>query len=263
VLRRFAFFALALGCSFCGARKSELGESCTKTDDCADPLRCVALACVPPNGGAGGSGGGGSGGSSGGDGGTAATGGGGSGGNGATGGGGSGATGGGGSGGGGSPGTCDECMDAVCAAPLAACNSECLGIEACIETVCFHLSEIGAPDEGQCQVYCQNLHAGAKSAHIAVVDCAVNEWQGCGCVGFPIEADACASAMLAGECADEKAACEADIDCLAYRDCTLSCGTYPDCLACSSTPAGQAGRILLEAQKLCVVTECFVHNWTL
>ncbi len=35
-------------CSFGCTKRSKLGESCTRSDDCEGELRCIAAACVPP-----------------------------------------------------------------------------------------------------------------------------------------------------------------------------------------------------------------------
>jgi hypothetical protein len=219
-------------------RKGGVGESCTRTDDCASPLSCIDAVCTDtaakPDGGTGG---------------------------GST-------TGTGGSGGigpvsdGGPFSACGTCLETACEAELAACDDECLAIEACIETVCPHLSAIDAPkEEGSCQAKCQDEHAGAKAKHLAVVNC-VNA-AGCSppCVPYPGDDDVCRSFMDKADCKAARAACKGSADCQQYLDCVSTCTTFKDCIACDDTAAGQAGRAVLQDYQQCLATRCIVTSW--
>jgi hypothetical protein len=241
-------------------RKGTEGESCTKTSDCQSPLSCVMNVCT--SGGTGGQGMGGDG----------------------TGGIGIGGSGGGPMGGMGgmvvdnncdtsmgvgpceSLGACDDCLDALCVTGLAACGPACVAIEACIEMICKTLTVAG--EEGLCQVYCQNLNPTGTQQHLDVVNCAFanGNFNSCqtsnDCGNYPVDYTACRATMIAGQCADEHAACEADANCVAYRDCLAICTLQSDCVACSATPAGAAGRLLLEADELCLAAECIAESWT-
>lgn len=216
-------------------RRGFAGDSCLTTNDCVAPLPCTANVCGGINdGGVGGSGGAGGGDGSGGggmlvDGGTSSS--------------------------------CDECLDTKCANQLAACDVDCFAIEACVETQCKHLSEIGSPDEGACQVNCQNAHPKGKNKHIAVAECSLSGSCMPPCVPYPQSYDECRAFMDGGLCKDALAACAASIDCKNYNDCVSFCSTVADCVACDDTPAGQAGRKLRESYELCVASECISESW--
>lgn len=279
-MRRPSFLLAGLALTFvagsfaaCGSdeiRKSGKGESCARTDDCAEPLVCVALACSDGSaaGGTGGSatttggtaGTGATGGATGGSGGTT------TGGSGGTGGTGSGAAGGssGGSGGSGGNGLdsalCAACLDDECGPQITACDADCLALEACIETLCTHLSSIASPDEGPCQVHCQQEHVGSKTKHLAVVNCAFSS--SCPpCSSYPWDHDACVVTASAGACAAPYAACNASIDCKEYRDCVSACSTLAECLACDNSASGQAGAPLLLDYQQCIAAECLAESW--
>jgi hypothetical protein len=278
----------------CGssARQGQSGDSCTKTDDCVAPLACRSSVCVGDGAGAtsgttsstsstgapGGSGAGGKGGSggmtstssssgtpNGGAGGAGHGGSGGAGGSGtsSSGAGGTGAAGGSGGGAGGNgldPVACAACVESQCKAEAAACDAACLAIQACLETVCAHLGAIGSPEEGACQVDCQNQHAAAKAHHLALVNCAASA--SCApCSSYPWDYDACVAAADAGACAATRSACEASADCTSYRSCVATCATLADCLACGSTPAGQAGAPLLLDHQQCLAGQCIEEAW--
>jgi hypothetical protein len=249
-------------------RKGHAGESCARTDDCAAPLVCIALACAEPSAtsstSTGGTGGGGMGGGTGGTGGVAGSGGvAGTGGAGAGGSGGVGGTGGSGGSGGSiplDPVQCALCLDEVCMAQKTACNSDCLAIEACIEALCSHLSVIGSGDEGPCQVHCQQLHLAEKAKHLAVVNCA--QGSNCPpCSSYPFDHDACVTSATEGVCAAGFADCNASMDCVDYRDCVATCATLTECLACDDSPSGQAGAPVLLVYQQCVATECIAESW--
>jgi hypothetical protein len=278
--------AAASACALDNARRGGAGDSCTKTDDCEAPLACRAQVCVdtkaPPTttiigtGGAGGAsttsstttttiitGVGGSGGASTSSTTTSITG---SGGSTTT------TTGTGGAGGGGGTTTtgaggsgldfeqCAACLDATCAAQEAACGPDCRAIEACIEALCAHMSAIGSPDEGACQVHCQAAHAGAKSTHLALVNCAASA--GCGpCSSYPWDYDRCIEKASGGSCAAELAACDASADCQSYRDCLAVCSTLADCLACAAAPGGAAGATTFDAFQTCIADHCTAEAW--
>jgi hypothetical protein len=128
--------------------------------------------------------------------------------------------------------------------------------------VCAHLSSTGSSDEGACQVQCQQLHFGAKQAHLAVVNCAQQAAQ-CmpPCAGYSYDWDQCVAKETTGTCKPQLDACNASTDCQTYQGCASSCTTNAECQACASTPAGKAGRDLLEAYWQCVETTCLVEGW--
>jgi hypothetical protein len=235
----FGAFALLdfTGCSSGdGPRKGAAGETCTRTDDCMEPLSCIDTVCTDPSAIPDGGGGGGSGGS----------------------------------GTGGAPplpdagpwSACGECLDTACSAELAACDVECIGIEACIETVCAHLSAIDAPaEEGACQVKCQQEHPDAKDAHLAVVNCANAASCGPPCVPYPDDFDACRKYMDKGPCKSLRATCVESSDCQTYLDCVSACTTFKDCIACDDSPSGQAGRKILQDYQTCLASECILASW--
>jgi hypothetical protein len=208
-------------------RRGLTGDSCTKTDDCAVPLRCLKNVCTAPPGG-----------------GTTTT----------------------GSGGGSSPdagtwGTCDKCLETQCGTAQKACGDDCHAIEACIEMVCANLSKIGSSDEGKCQADCQSKHAAGKDQHLAVVDCAVGSSCEPPCTPYPQSYEDCRAYMDKNLCASQLAACKASADCSAYQDCVTNCTSLADCLACDDTPEKLAGRQILEVYERCVAGECIAQSW--
>jgi hypothetical protein len=159
---------------------------------------------------------------------------------------------------------CDECADTACAAEEAACDGECLAVQACLETVCFNLSAIGAmAEEGQCQVKCQGDHPEGKDNHIALVNCANDAKCSPPCTFYPQDYDICKSFMTKGPCKDANQACKDSNDCQTYKDCVSTCMTQKDCIACDDSPSGFAGRKLLESYELCVASECTAEAWLL
>jgi hypothetical protein len=164
-----------------------------------------------------------------------------------------------------SSGACDDCLDAACSASLAACDTECVAIEGCIEMICKNIPD--ATEEGQCQVYCQGLHPAGEAKHLAMVNCAFADGNSHQCQAsmdcdfYPDDYDACRATMAGDKCADDLAACNANLDCTAYRDCVASCATVNACIQCSATPEAQAGRLLLEAAEFCFATECASESW--
>lgn len=267
--------ALFVACGSSEARLGQAGDSCTRTDDCVAPLACRSAVCVDGSatsnggasssssaGGVGGSSVGGNGvGGNGGAGGTATTSGstGGAGGVGGTGAGGVGGTGAGG-GNGLDPVACAACLDQDCKVEEAACDADCTSVEACIETLCANLSAIGSPEEGACQVYCQNLHPGAKTHHLAVVNCAAGSV--CKpCSSYPFDYDACVASANVGPCAASLSDCEGSVDCKDYRDCVATCATFQQCLACDDTPSGKTGAELLLPVQQCLADECIAEAW--
>jgi hypothetical protein len=245
-----AVFGLDLPACGSSPRLGAAGDSCTKTDDCESPLTCTRMICTdpnqPPDGGAGGMGGaGGSTGSSSASS-TSVS-----------------ATVSGSTGSGKPFNACDICLKMTCAKELGACDDECVAIEACLETVCTHLSALGAmPDEGECQTKCQGEHAASKDKHLALVNCVIGATV-ClpPCVPYPDDFTACVAYQDKVPCAASKAACKASPDCQKYQDCVSACSTYADCIACDDTPSGLAGRQLLETYEHCVSAECIAVSW--
>lgn len=273
-LRATLALLLLLGAAAaCGSdfRRGGNGETCGRTDDCEAPLVCIAMTCRPPGSAGSSAGGAGAGGTTGGAGGTT----GGSGGTagsapaGGTGGAGeAGGTGGagasGGTGGTGGvvldPELCAACLDQECGAELTACDAECFALEACIEVLCTHLSAIGSPEEGQCQVHCQQAHSISKAKHIAVVNCVLGT--NCApCSSYPFDHDACVAKADQGSCKAQRDACVASADCTQYRDCVAVCATLADCLACDDTAGGMAGAPLLTDYETCIAKECIAESW--
>lgn len=157
---------------------------------------------------------------------------------------------------------CDQCVDMTCGAEETACDGECIAIQACLETVCFNLSMIGAAaEEGQCQTKCQGEHPDGKASHIAVVNCAVDAKCSPPCTFYPQDYDACRSFMTKGPCQTANQACKDSNECQTYKDCVSTCTTLKECIACDDTPGGLAGRKLLESYELCVAGECTAQAW--
>ena len=247
-------FIVLVGCLVCvwaacgdtedDVRRGGQGASCDTTNDCEAPLTCIQNICGGPQG---------MGGDGGGQGGSTSSGGGSQGGS---------SSGGGPIGTGESISVCDDSLDAACEAQHDACDDACLGVEACIETVCHNIPD--ATEEGQCFVYCQDSNPGGKAPHLALVDCAIAS--GCApgeCPFFPQSYDECKATMVTDQCASEAASCTGDVNCQAYQDCTSSCNTADDCISCSSTTEGTTGRALLEALNRCVARECLAESWLL
>ena len=157
---------------------------------------------------------------------------------------------------------CDQCADTSCGAEQAACDGECVAIQACLETVCFNLSTIGAmAEEGQCQVKCQADHPDGKDNHLALVNCAADAKCTPPCTFFPQDYDACKAFMNKDICKDKNQACKDSNACQTYKDCVTTCTTLKECIACDDTPSGFDGRKLLEAYELCVAGECTTEAW--
>lgn len=157
---------------------------------------------------------------------------------------------------------CDQCADTTCSAEQAACDGECVAIQACLETVCFNLSTIGAmAEEGQCQVKCQADHPDGKDNHLALVNCAAASKCSPPCTFYPQDYDACKSYMTKGACQSLSQACKGSNDCQTYKDCVSTCTTLKECIACDDAPSGLAGRKLLESFENCVAAECTTEAW--
>jgi len=224
--------------SACGDNENTLrrglaGDTCSRTDDCTEPLRCVKSTCTEPpssipdagiNPDAFGPG----------------------------------------------PGPsakdgpwsqCDMCLEGECATAEKNCGADCQSIEACIETTCVHLSELGSPDEGNCFTQCQGKHPAGKDQHLALVNCAVDTKCQPPCTFYPQDYDLCRTFMNNGDCYGLNNACEASLNCKNFRDCIKFCSSLADCLACDDTPEGAEGRALLEAYETCVASECTTESW--
>lgn len=159
-------------------------------------------------------------------------------------------------------GVCDSCMEMTCGAELAACDGECLAVQACIETVCANLSAIGAAaEEGQCQVKCQGDHPDGKQLHITLVNCAESALCSPPCTFYPQDYEACRSFMTKGACSAANQACKDSSECQTYKDCVTTCKTVAECIACDDSAPGLAGRKILEAYELCVAGECTAPAW--
>jgi hypothetical protein len=156
---------------------------------------------------------------------------------------------------------CDACLTTTCVAEEAACDGECLAVQACIETVCPHLSATASLEEGQCQKKCQDEHPDGASSHLALVNCADHAVCSPPCTFYPQDNDLCRSFMTKGACKDVNQACKDSLDCQNYKDCVSTCKTLAECIACDNTPAGTAGRKALEAYELCVAGECTAEAW--
>lgn len=249
-----ALAVLCLGSAFVIAaceqelRLSAEGESCGRTDDCAPPLRCVAQVCIPPDGA------------------------------------------------GGAPATsssdattttvtvsasksssessadssssgldptlCATCLDQKCGTQLGACGGDCLGVEACIEAACKNLVQSGLPDEGPCQVYCQNQFPAGKQPHLAVADCSQTAGNTCGaCSSNPFDYSDCRSKANLGPCEAARTACQNDLDCTQYTNCSLTCTTLATCVACQNGMSGAAGFALAMEYERCIAAECIAESW--
>lgn len=159
-------------------------------------------------------------------------------------------------------GACDQCAETACADEESACDGECIAIQACLETVCFNLSMIGAmAEEGQCQVKCQADHPDGKVNHLALVNCAIDSKCSPPCTFYPQDYDACVSFMNKGACQEANQACKDSNDCQTYKDCVTTCTTLKECIACDDTPSGLAGRKIFESYQLCVAAECTTEAW--
>jgi hypothetical protein len=168
----------------------------------------------------------------------------------------------GGQGGGEFKGTCDQCLASRCADEIAACDGDCVGIQACLDAVCVNLSQTQSPDEGTCQVHCQSLHSASKAKHLAVVNCVIGSGCQPPCAGYSYDWDQCVAAQSKGACKSALDACNANSDCTAYQACAATCTTYKDCLACSTATSGATmGEQLYEAYWQCVETTCLPDGW--
>jgi len=156
---------------------------------------------------------------------------------------------------------CDGCIEKTCAVEETACDSECLAVQGCIETVCPHLSAIASPEEGQCQKKCQDEHPDGTSSHLKLVNCAINAVCSPPCTFYPQDNDLCRTFMNKGACKNENQACKDSLDCQNYKDCVSTCKTLAECISCDNTLAGLAGRKVLESYELCVAVECTAEAW--
>ncbi|HRI66593.1 MAG TPA: hypothetical protein PK156_20230 [Polyangium sp.] len=225
-------FVSACGDEENGFRRGFSGDSCSRTDDCADPLRCVNNVCIEPT-----------------------------------------PTGGitinpddfekgpGPSASEGPWSQCDMCLEGNCAMAEKACGPDCVAIEACIETTCKHLSELGSDEESPCFIQCQNKYPGGKAQHVALVDCAFMTTCQPPCTFYPQDYDFCRGFMNNGDCYGIQKACDENVNCKNFRDCVSFCTTLQDCLACDDTAQGIEGRAYLEAYETCVARECLTESW--
>ena len=158
---------------------------------------------------------------------------------------------------------CHACLQTKCSAEIAACDTECIALQACLDAVCMTLAASGASDEGTCQTYCQSLHAGAKQKHLDLVNCS-NTGPGvtdCSppCAFATYDWDQCHADADKGSCKDALAACTDDDDCKAYTACAAACTSAAACEDCGTQHA--SGLALREAYYQCVETSCLAEYW--
>ena len=157
---------------------------------------------------------------------------------------------------------CDTCLEKACVAEEAACDSECLAVQGCIETVCANLSALGAlKEEGQCQKKCQDDHPDGKASHLKLVNCAVDAVCSPPCTFYPQDNELCRSFMTKGACKDANQACKDSLSCQNYKDCVTTCKTQAECIVCDNTQEGLDGRKLLEGYELCIAGKCTAESW--
>jgi hypothetical protein len=155
--------------------------------------------------------------------------------------------------------TCQGCLDQTCGSQVAACDSECTAIQACLDAYCVNLSANASPDEVTCQAYCQSLHPMGKAAHVALVSCVQTSMCQPPCNGYSIDYDACVAAQNTGVCANLLAACSASPDCQNYKACVSGCGSWADCQRCAANhPAGEK---LFESYDWCIESTCLTLGW--
>jgi hypothetical protein len=154
---------------------------------------------------------------------------------------------------------CGACLDMQCSMEKAACNADCVAVQACIDAVCSHLSMIGSADEGACQVYCQTLHPAGKDAHLALANC-VQTTACAGCAAPPYDYEQCAAAQTAGCCKGAADACASSSDCTSYQACLSSCASASDCEKCGMG-SGAAGLMLYQALQTCIEQTCIAEYW--
>jgi hypothetical protein len=156
------------------------------------------------------------------------------------------------------PTTCMGCLSQQCGAQLAACDAECLNIQACLDAYCENLSATGSPDEVDCQVYCQSQHPTGKQAHVALVSCIQATTCQPPCSGYSIDYRECVSAQNTSTCAGALASC--DKGCTDYEACTGGCTTWAACQACAAGASG-ASEKLYEAYQRCLEETCIAEAW--
>jgi hypothetical protein len=156
--------------------------------------------------------------------------------------------------------TCVGCLAQTCAPQLAACDQDCFGIQACLDTYCVNLSTIASPDEVACQAWCQSQHPAGKDAHVALVGCVQSSMCQPPCFGYSIDYRHCTGLEddTNGPCYAQATAC-AGGDCLAYKNCINACTTWASCQVCAQQyPAGEAQ---FEDHQLCLEQACFLQGW--
>lgn len=156
---------------------------------------------------------------------------------------------------------CASCLDMICSTELAACDSDCIALQACLDTVCFNLSATASADEGACQVHCQDLHPASKQLHLDVVNCAQGGKSQPPCAGYSYDYDKCKAREDGGNCASKLMACTNSNDCLNYKACASTCKTLTDCLACGNTASGMAGLMIYADYYSCIETTCLAEGW--
>ncbi|APR75497.1 Hypothetical protein A7982_00843 [Minicystis rosea] len=162
---------------------------------------------------------------------------------------------------------CHDCLQDRCKAELSACDADCVALQGCLDTVCGHLSTLGASTEGQCQTQCQSMFPNAKAAHINVVNCAQgamgtqNDTCMPPCAFALYDWEQCVNAQTATTCKSKQDACNASGECQTYRACVSGCTTNTECQACAQDASGQKGRDLYQAYWTCVADTCLAEGW--
>jgi hypothetical protein len=169
--------------------------------------------------------------------------------------------------------TCVGCLAEACAPQLAACGpgSDCLAVQACLDSYCANLSTIASPDEVACQAWCQGQHAGGRDAHVALVGCVQSSMceaptgstpaAPTPCYGYSIDYRHCTGLEddpSMGPCKDKALVC-AGGDCLAYKNCINACTTWASCQLCAQQHPN--GETQFEAHQLCLETACILQGW--
>jgi hypothetical protein len=158
---------------------------------------------------------------------------------------------------------CHDCLQNYCHTEIVACDSECVAIQACIDAICGHLSQLGVgTEEGQCQVQCQNKHSAGKAAHLALVNCAQGSTNCAPPCKFAIyDWEQCNKAQAQGTCKAQLDTCNGDAACQTYQACAGGCATNVACQGCSTGTDGKAGEQAYEAYWQCVEGQCLPEAW--
>jgi hypothetical protein len=165
--------------------------------------------------------------------------------------------------------TCLGCLSDACTPELAACDEDCIGIQACLDARCTSLSAKASPDETACQLYCESLYPSAKVQALAnLAHCIQTTHCFPPCFDYPFDFKQCGLHQDTGACSDAKAACTADPNCTAYQACASKCASWGACQACATTPGLGAGapdpalgEALFESYRRCIERTCIAPGW--